>query len=40
MTIRELLTKVRDKLQDTDSIYWSNFIMFNSSSKGNKSIGE
>lgn len=23
MTVRELLAKVRDKLQDTDSIYWS-----------------
>ena len=23
MTVRELLTKVRDKLQDTDSTYWS-----------------
>ena len=23
MIVRELLTKVRDKLQDTDSIYWS-----------------
>lgn len=23
MTVRELLTKVRDKLQDTDSVYWS-----------------
>ena len=25
MTVRELLAKVRDKLQDTDSIYWSNY---------------
>ena len=23
MTVRELLAKVRDKLQDTDSTYWS-----------------